>query len=333
MLAGLARSLAKIAMKQESKAIRKAKRMAEGRFKMAKSDPLKFLGDRYFADITTSTLNPVVRFKNKGKSLEALVRTGNLKELTKYVHELQEFNKNTKMFFRGQKGAPISSDTLREAIKVTKEYNEFIREQKAAVADILTPWLGDNMTAGEWHALMDVPGAMDQDTFFNLQERNEKIRPTRWFSEEGAQRWIEALKESMSPDAQVRRLGEAKTQAAQMLDVIGDESLRKRIEQLSDDQFWFLWTNDETLANALSYSYEKNSYDQNRPVRSPSYNHALSEIADQYTERLEGVLSNLGDLNVPEGYAKKSPKKYAKKKTSKSKNKGKSKTPKQRPVK
>lgn len=269
--------------RENERASHKISKIAEGTYNgdMGRYDPLRRLHGKYGVDISGTEYDPRPSDERIGRmtTRQAEVALDRLREFT---------NSGNVGYYAGNDGAIISRQAMLEITYQTRRYNREIREYRESVKDVLVPWAGDNITAGEYYEYFVPKGRfLEEQAHFSMNERRMPV-PTRYTSDESAWTIANDLKDSMHPTEHANRVSSARNQVQQMVDVIGDPSLESKVGKLNDAQFWFMWTLDSTLADQFSIMYEHNK-NIDSANKSASYKMMMSSAAS-VAERKLGVM-------------------------------------------
>ena len=270
---------------ENERASKKIARIAVGTFDggMGRYDPLSHLRGGYGVDITGTKYDPRVGDDRIGRMTTRQAEVA--------IDRLREFTDSGNIgYYQGSDGAIISRQAMLEVTYQTRRYNREIKEYRDSVGDVPVPWAGDNINAAEYYRDF-VPKGMylEDQAHYSLNERRLPT-PTRYTSDSAARKIGADLKNSMLPSASRQRIVNARKQVSQMIDVIGDESLRDEVDALNDAQFWFMWTLDSSFADQFSLKYlEMKNRDD--PKKSENYKYVMAQAADNATNRLEEMLN------------------------------------------
>lgn len=276
--------------KENERASRKISKIAEGTYNgdMGRYDPLSHLHGKYGVDISGTEYDPRPSDERIGRMTTRQAEVA--------LERLREFTDSGNVgYYAGNDGAIISRQAMLEITYETRRYNQVILEYRESVKDVLVPWAGDNITAGEYYEHFVPKGRFLEDqAHFSMNERRLPV-PTRYTSDESVWTIADDLKISMRPVEHANRVASARSQVQQMIDVIGDSSLESKVGKLNDAQFWFMWTLDSSFADQFSIMYEhvKNADNANKPA---SYKMAMSSAASDAERKLGDMLRDGASL-------------------------------------
>lgn len=226
-------------MAAERKASRKASRMA--------NKPHGY-------DVRGTELDP-----RKGRDW---VARASMPQLQRQAARLTEFADRRVSYVTAGDGTPMKRQAYVNAKNAVKAYNRKLKRMNDKVADTMIPWRG--MTAKETaemtrpkHSWLESHAGQTMDLL------NENFTPKRFIgnknggtAEKAAAAYAKMIRESMTPEAQTKRIDRMRDQFTKMADIIGDSELKQLANDLTDDQMWFAWTADRGLGDNVSLTYE-----------------------------------------------------------------------------
>lgn len=210
------------------------------------------------------------------------VRKYNTRQLQAYQRRLSQFNSRENQYVAGYKGRAIPKKDWEEYQRFEKAHNLKVRAQQAKYNDVI------------------VPGSAG----LTAKQYREQMTPTRTFSANQASDGfkeinrlpsqvldIKTLKRSMrkkmrGPDFVRKQIREQRKQFQDMLDIIGDAELSKKVSQLTDTAFDFLWNNTRFAHNiSLQYEISKQMLKgKDEPYYDDVMNNARQDIEEYVSE-------------------------------------------------
>lgn len=209
-------SLRKAAMKSESLVTRKIKRMAKG---------------DYGIDITGMEYDPRV-----GKDAISRMSGDRLKKL---LEKQAYFRKAHVGYYRGARGTIVTRQSYRNYVNSVRKINTTVDAEQNKYRDVYIKPLG--MTVKERRAMMTPTHPVHGTDAYDGMKKLKIYSPTQLMGTEGA-KMIALRNDEIRRQYTGRELvSKVRGYMNDMMDVIGDEEVRAKLNSLSDEQFWFIW--------------------------------------------------------------------------------------------
>lgn len=207
----------------------------------------------------------VSRNKSKGVELagtrfdprekQGFIANATSKQLRNYVEELNTFLDRGQQFVGDRTGAPIHVSQWRYYKQVEKKRNAKVKADNDLVANIFIQESG--LTAGERHALMDKTRNNNNNPTVNHDWRPIDRSPANI---NGGPRSLtkltDVLKKTTHSDYNNNEAIIGRQTIAKMAARLNAPELKKAVEGLSQQQFWFLWKNTK-FAGDLAEPYHE----------------------------------------------------------------------------
>lgn len=270
------------ARREIARASRKVRLIRQGKYFTASNSPFHYLRDRYGVDISGTKYDPRPKMD---------VSRMTERQLDRAIERMREFtNSRNVVYFRGARPTDIiSGRSVLRAQSVTKRWNEMVRERNERVAHVRMPWHGESMTADLWmHDFMPRGDYLPDYSGYSLRERKVPT-PGRWRDDKAAARWVKMVEGNLGPGAERQRVAAIRGQIGDMMKYIGDDGLKARIDGMSDEVLYFMWTSDRSFADALSTLYENVKYEQETGDK--------SQVHAQLEEYSYTMLNNIFDAH------------------------------------
>lgn len=222
--------LREAALKSESLVTRKIKRMARG--------------DNGI-DITGMEYDPRV-----GK--DAISRMGG-DRLKKLLEKQAYFRKSSVGYYKGARGTIVTRQAYRNYVNSTRKINSSIEKEQHRYDNIYIKPMG--MTVKERRAAMTPSHPVHQTEAYDGMKKLKIYSPQQLMGTEGAK--VIALRndEIRRQYASRELVTKARGYMNQMMDTVGDEIVRAKLNSLSDGQFWFIWAYTD-FPEELSLKYD-----------------------------------------------------------------------------
>lgn len=190
------------------------------------------------------------------KPINAVKEMGR-RELNNYLAELNRFMSRSSGFVAGNNGALIPKKDWLEYKRLEKQYNNIGNLHFESIANIFIPLSG--MTVAERERLMEpdskrAQGDIRHKPFSPLNRDSTNIK-----SKEALDKLKKSLESKVRPDYLPRQIKEARSQLKAMLKGVGNGSLIRDANALTDAQFNVLW-NYTGFAGSVSRVYGSGSH-------------------------------------------------------------------------
>lgn len=209
-------NLRKAALKSEALVSRKIRRMSKG---------------DYGIDITGTEYDPRV-----GK--DAISRmTGD--RLTRLLEKQSRFRRASVGYYKGARGTVVTRQAYRNYVNSVRKINNSVEKEQHKYDDIYVKPLG--MTVKERRAMMTPSHPVHQTEAYDGMKKLKIYSPHQLMGTEGA-KMIALRNDDIRRQFASRELvTKARGYMNDMMDRIGDEAIRTKLNSLSDEQFWFIW--------------------------------------------------------------------------------------------
>lgn len=209
-------SLRKAALKSEALVTRKIKRMAKG--------------DNGI-DITGMEYDPRV-----GKDAISRMSGDRLKKL---LEKQAYFRRGHVGYYRGARGTVVTRQAYRNYANSVRKINTTIEAEQHKYDDVYIKPLG--MTVKERRAMMTPAHPVHDTEAYDGMKKLKIYSPGQLMGTEGA-KMIALRNDDIRRQYLSRELvSKARGYMNDMMDTIGDDTVRAKINSLSDEQFWFIW--------------------------------------------------------------------------------------------
>lgn len=186
----------------------------------------------------------------------AKTKTYNMRQLNNYLYELVGFNSRSTNFVAGVEGKPIHKDTLDRYNAAQKAYNAVVKSYEDSVGGEHIK--SANMTVAERNQAFRNNVKKAQGEAVNKPYQFVNREPHNINGEEAAKRLAVDLERRMKKSYLPGEVKRARGELKQMLDILGESDLNKEFRKLSNDQFMFMWVEDDTARNVSSwYEFQK----------------------------------------------------------------------------
>ena len=223
-------NLRKAAIKSESLVTRKIKRMASG--------------DNGI-DITGMEYDPRV-----GKGTISRMSGDRLKKL---LEKQAYFRRGHVGYYRGARGTIVTRQAYRNYVNSVRKINNSVELEQHKYDDVFIKPMG--MTVKERRAAMTPSHPVHDTEAYDGMKKLKIYSPTQLMGTEGA-KMIALRNDDIRRQYQSRELvSKARGYMNQMMDIIGDETVRAQFNSLSDEQFWFIWAYTD-FPEELSLKYD-----------------------------------------------------------------------------
>lgn len=208
--------LRKAALKSEALVSRKIRRMSKG---------------DYGIDITGTEYDPRV-----GK--DAISRmTGD--RLTALLEKQARFRRASVGYYKGARGTVVTRQAYRNYVNSVRKINNSVEKEQHKYDDVYIKPLG--MTVKERRAMMTPSHPVHQTEAYDGMKKLKIYSPGQLMGTEGA-KMIALRNDDIRRQYASRELvTKARGYMNDMMDRIGDEEIRTKLNSLSDEQFWFIW--------------------------------------------------------------------------------------------
>ncbi len=176
-------------------------------------------------------------------------------QLNRYLTELNAFTSRTTQYTRLSNGF-VPTQEWREYKRPEAVYNRIGKRQYRGVEDMVLP---SGQTVAERDASMRPSNPKVRRAAGEASRRIYEpvnIRPEQVESPEALRKLIAFRKRQISRQYEPEVIARQRNEMRQMVEKIGDESIRKATESLTEDQFKILW-NYGSFATDLSRDYER----------------------------------------------------------------------------
>lgn len=274
--------------KEQRKSTRKIARIREGTQVRRADKYLGHLHGRYGVDISGTRYDP------RSSNIDRMTRA----QLRAAIERNREFNSNVVNYFGGHSGGIVSATELRRLAWRTERYNQEVRAYNERVKDVPMPWVGDNITHGEYHDFVAPKTEFLEGTAHYSHRERRMPTPRAFKSDRDVKLKAKMLEDSLGERAHNIRLASVKDQIRQMIERIGDPTLYRVINDLTDDQLWFAWTANSELADALSLKYDSALADD-EGIGSAAHRRMLKGLADKGDGDVEEIINGTKGLIIP----------------------------------
>lgn len=222
--------LRKAALKSESLVTRKIKRMARG---------------DNGVDISGMEYDPRV-----GKDVISRMSGDRLKKL---LEKQAYFRRSSVGYYKGARGTIVTRQAYRNYVNSVRKINSSIEKEQHRYDNIYIKPMG--MTVKERRAAMTPSHPVHQTEAYDGMKTLKIYSPQQLMGTEGAK--VIALRndEIRRQYASRELVTKARGYMNQMMDTIGDETVRIKLNSLSDGQFWFIWAYTD-FPEELSLKYD-----------------------------------------------------------------------------
>ncbi len=209
-------NLRKVALKSEALVSRKIRRMTKGDFGI---------------DITGTEYDPRV-----GKDAISRMSGDRLKKL---LEKQAYFRKSSVGYYRGARGTVVTRQAYRNYVNSVRKINNSVEKEQHKYDDVYIKPLG--MTVKERRAMMTPSHPVHQTEAYDGMKKLKVYSPQQLMGSEGA-KMIALRNDDIRRQFSSRELvTKARGYMNEMMDKVGDEELRTKLNSLSDEQFWFIW--------------------------------------------------------------------------------------------
>lgn len=222
--------LRKAALKSESLVTRKIKRMAKG--------------DNGI-DITGMEYDP-----RAGKDTISRMSGDQLKKL---LEKQAYFRRGHVGYYRGARGTVVTRQAYRNYVNSVRKINNSVEMEQHKYDNVYIKPMG--MTVKERRAAMTPSHPVHDTEAYDGMKKLKIHSPRQLMGTEGA-KMIALRNDDIRRQYQSRELvSKARGYMNQMMDTIGDETVRHQLNSLSDEQFWFIWAYTD-FPEELSLKYD-----------------------------------------------------------------------------
>lgn len=209
-------TLRKAALKSEVLVTRKIKRMAKG---------------DNGVDITGMEYDPRV-----GKDVISRMSGDRLKKL---LEKQAYFRRGHVGYYKGARGTIVTRQAYRNYANSVRKINTTIEREQHKYDDVYIKPLG--MSVKERRAMMTPAHPVHDTEAYDGMKKLKIYSPRQLMGTEGA-KMIALRNDSIRRQYLSRDLvTKARGYMNEMMDRIGDEAVRAKLNSLSDEQFWFIW--------------------------------------------------------------------------------------------
>lgn len=223
-------NLRKAAIKSELLVTRKIKRMAKG--------------DNGI-DISGMEYDPRV-----GKDAISRMSGDRLKRL---LEKQSYFRRGHVGYYRGARGTIVTRQAYRNYVNSVRKINNSVEMEQRKYDDVYIKPMG--MTVKERRAAMTPSHPVHDTEAYDGMKKLKVYSPRQLMGTEGA-KMIAQRNDDIRRQYKTRELvSKARGYMNQMMDTIGDETVRHQLNSLSDEQFWFIWAYTD-FPEELSLKYD-----------------------------------------------------------------------------
>ena len=236
---------------------------------------------KYGVDITGTKYDP----------LRSTIDRMTTKQVEAHIERLENFNSNVVGYYRGAGGSIISKHAMARVIYQYDRDNKLKAAERREIGGTFIPWVGVPVTEYDEH-FRPSKQYLESGTNFSYNKKTLPV-PTRYYSDSGALRMADALAEQNTTRGRKKNIAAARSQIDDMIERIGTSQynqLKKEIDSLPDDKFWFLWSNDSKFADELSLMYDGITLQDKEGVSQGFIDHLVNSqesTADNLSEMIQ----------------------------------------------
>lgn len=231
---------------------------------------------RKISRIKSDTGLPISGTKNDPRRDLSKIKGYTKSQLRSYVSQLNDFNSRSTQFLASATRTPMQADLWKTYKSLEGRYNQRVNAQFAKVQDVFLPAVGQ--TIGERMAMITPAHRQLTNPAVNSPYRPAEMQPRNVKSERALKRLIAQKENQLRASYRRKLIKDARSQFAQMADVINRRDLAKDVSKLSDAQFEVLW-NYTPFASAIGINYEVIQAmlsNQEKPYHSDSLRNAVA---------------------------------------------------------
>lgn len=179
------------------------------------------------------------------------------RQVEKHIERLENFNSNVVGYYRGAGDSIISKHAMARVIYQYDRDNKLKAAERREIGGTFIPWVGVPVDEYDEH-FRPRKQYLESGTNYSYNKKSLPV-PTRYYSDKGALRIADAIAEQNTTRGRQKNIRAARNQIDEMIQRIGTSQyaqLKKKIDNLDDKKFWFLWSNDSKFADELSMMYD-----------------------------------------------------------------------------
>ena len=142
-------------------------------------------------------------------------------------------------YYRGARGTVVTRQAYRNYVNSVRKINNSVEKEQHKYDDVYIKPLG--MTVKERRAMMTPSHPVHQTEAYDGMKKLKVYSPNQLMGSEGAKMIAQRNDDIRRQYTSRELVSKARGYMNDMMDRIGDETLRAKLNSLSDEQFWFIW--------------------------------------------------------------------------------------------
>lgn len=203
--------------------------------------------------------------RNRGKGVElggsefdvrkpaGKIKTMRSRDLQNYIKKLDGFVSRETQFVPDRESRPIPIQEWRQYKSTESRHGARLEIENAKVADKFIVESG--MTVKQRHALMDPTKSQSGNPSVNAEWRKLNRTSKNIRSRKSLKDLENTLKRDLQTGSTARKIKAGRHTISEVAKQLGDKELQRRVNSLTNQQFWFLW-NHTKFATDLTMPYE-----------------------------------------------------------------------------